>query len=304
MKDYAVTLKLISPSGTPWQSDTVIGHMAWQVAFGKCDLEIDEFLLLFNEYEPPFVISDGFPKGLLPRPLLPIPEAPVEAKTLAEYEATKRWQKAPYLTIEDFRAVCRGEKPDGEPKPDPWKTLETLHAALDRNIGTTGAGGELYATQSRMLPEEIGGITFYLRAKEDWLDRVITLFHEVGKAGYGRDKSLGLGQFEVTDVTDCDLFDMPETADGFVSLSSYVPAETDPNNGRWKLRIKRGKLGEHAGGQGNPFKKPIIQFEPGAVFWTGERPKPWYGTVVKNVAPGMPHAVQICYTLAVPCLFR
>ena len=95
MKDYAIKLKLLSPTGTPWQSDTMMGHMAWQVAFGRCDLEIDEFLLLFDEYEPPFVVSDGFPEGLLPRPLLSVPGALVEAGTLGEYVATKRWQKAP-----------------------------------------------------------------------------------------------------------------------------------------------------------------------------------------------------------------
>ena len=175
---------------------------------------------------------------------------------------------------------------------------------LDRNTGTTGGAGQLYATESKVLRDEIEAVTFYLRVQEDWYDRAITLFHEVGKAGYGRDKSVGLGQFEVAGVEECDFFSSFDSADAFVSLSSYVPAENDPNNGRWKLRIKRGKLGEHAGGHGNPFKKPIIQFEPGAVFRTGARPKSWYGRVVKNVAPGMPEAVQICYALAVPCIFK
>jgi CRISPR-associated protein Csm4 len=304
MKDYAVKLKLLSPTGTPWQSDTMMGHMAWQVSFGKCDLEIDEFLLLFNEYEPPFVLSDGFPEGFFPRPLLSVPGASIEADTLGEYEATKQWQKAPYLTIEDFKGVCRGQESKGEPRSDPWLITETLHAVLDRNIGTAVEPGGLYATESRVLPDEIEAVTYYLRVQEDWYDRAISLFHEVGKVGYGRDKSVGLGQFEVIEVEECNLFSAFDRADGFVSLSSYVPAENDPNNGRWSLRIKRGKLGEHAGGQGNPFKKPIIQFEPGAVFRTGERPKPWYGRVVKNVAPGMPEAVQICYTLSVPCIFK
>jgi len=304
MKNYAVKLKLLSPTGTPWQSDTMMGHMAWQVAFGKCDLEIDEFLLLFNENEPPFVLSDGFPEGLLPRPLLPVLGASVEAGTLGEYEVSKQWQKAPYLTVEDFRAVCRGEKPKRDPELDPWLITETLHAMLDRNTGTTGGAGELFATESRVLREDIEAVTFYLRVEEDWFDRAITLFHEVGKAGFGRDKSVGLGQFEVSDVKECDFFELFEGADGFVSLSSYVPAESDPLDGRWKLRIKRGKLGEHAGGQGNPFKKPIVQFEPGAVFRTGEKPKLWYGRAVKDIAPGMKEAVQVCYALAVPCLYK
>ena len=68
----------------------------------------------------------------------------------------------------------------------------------------------------------------------------------------------------------------------------------------WSVNVKLGKLGE-AAGTGNPFKRPLIQIKPGAVFRTGGRPTPFYGRVVKDIAPGMPDAVQICFTLAVPC---
>ncbi|NLI15122.1 MAG: hypothetical protein GX409_02425 [candidate division Zixibacteria bacterium] len=87
---------------------------------------------------------------------------------------------------------------------------------------------------------------------------------------------------------------------GFVSLSSMTPAADDPIDARIKIRTKYGKLGE--GIQTNPFKRPLIQIEPGAVFNTGSKPKEFYGRIVENIAPGNPEAVQNCYTLAVPCV--
>ena len=73
---------------------------------------------------------------------------------------------------------------------------------------------------------------------------------------------------------------------------------------RWRLRVKRGFLGEHAV-SGNPFKRPLVQFEPGAVFHAaGTAVGPYYGRLVSEIAPGMPAAVQNGYTFAVPCRWR
>ncbi|MEI9479639.1 MAG: hypothetical protein WCO26_24135, partial [Deltaproteobacteria bacterium] len=70
--DFRFDVRPLSPGGTPWQSDTIMGLMAWAVALNEGESAIREFLEPFLAGDPPFVVSDGFPSGLLPNPLIPI----------------------------------------------------------------------------------------------------------------------------------------------------------------------------------------------------------------------------------------
>ncbi|MBW1713416.1 MAG: hypothetical protein JRJ59_09750 [Deltaproteobacteria bacterium] len=304
-RDHRLRLRLLSPLGTPLQSDTIVGHLAWQAAFREGDQGVKGFLEPFLIGRPPFILSDGFPAGLLPRPLLPRGPGLTrssERLSLEKFTRDKHLLKAPLVTVEDFRELCSGSgKISSSPMENPWISTQTAHAAIDRSTDTTTPGGQLYETLAEALPGE--KVDLYLRAAEDGADRVAGMLEDISRIGYGRYKTVGMGQFRVESCQPWDEFRGPEEADGFVSLSSFMPASTDPTEGRWRIRIKRGFLGEGAGG-GYPYKKPLIQFEPGAVFRAGpEGPRPFYGRVVAGVAPGMPEAVQCCYTLSVPCRY-
>jgi len=300
MEDHRVRIRLKSPAGTPWQSDTIFGHLCWQVAYGVIGTDIDTFLQPFRDGNPPFVMSDGFPTGLMPRPMLQ--DSLETARTLDQYAADKRWRKATYISVVDFLAVCRGERTQGEPYDDPWVLATTPHASISRVTSTTGEGGAFFETESAYLSSP-GEIDIYLRCKHGWADKVIELLRAVSKTGYGRDKSVGLGAFEVSSIEEFDAFAKFDGANGFVSISSMVPAASDPVDARYRLRVKKGKLGEEWV-QPNPFKRPLLQMEPGAVFKVHGEIKEFYGRVVKNLAPGKPEVVQNCYALAVPCAVR
>jgi len=300
MEDYRIRIRLKSPAGTPWQSDTIFGHLCWQVVYGVIDRDIKSFLEPFVEGSPPFVLSDGFPAGLMPRPMLQDTLEP--AGTLDEYAANKRWRKAAYISVEDFLAVCRGEKTQGEPYDDPWVLATTPHASISRVTSTTGEGGAFFETESAYLSSP-GEVDIYLRCEAGWADKVIELLKAVSKTGYGRDKSVGLGAFEVAAIDKSDGFACFEGANGFVSISSMVPAASDPFDARYRLRVKKGRLGEEWV-QPNPFKRPLLQMEPGAVFKVHGEIKEFYGRVVKNLAPGKPEVVQNCYALPVPCVVK
>lgn len=300
MRDYRIRLKLKSHSGTPWQSDTIFGHLCWQVVYGAIDADIQSFLKPFLNGKPPFVLSDGFPAGMMPRPLLM--SAPDPVSTVEEYAANKRWRKAVYYTLDDFLRVCRGGKPEGEPLDDPWLHMITPHASLDRITNTTSSeGGGFYETESESLkaPSEID---IYARCENGWDEKLRVLFKAMSKTGFGRDKSVGLGAFEVVSLMEFDRFSGIDRANGFISLSTMVPAEGDPTDAYYRLRLKVGKLGESA--SGNPFKKPLLQMEPGAVFRTDRALEDYYGTVITGLAPGKPEAVQNCYCLAVPYILN
>ena len=304
MKDYLIKIKLLSATGTPWHSDTIFGHLCWQVAFGALRMNIEDFLRPFKNGKPPFVLSDGFPEGLMPIPLIKANRA--EAPDRVSYRLMKRQKKAPFCSVTDFLKICRGETNSFQPIDNPWKSAITAHASLDRNTSTTGEKGEggFYETESSFLesnrPEANANVDVYLRCESEWLDEVRLLFELMARSGYGRDKTTGLGVIEINSIDPFEEFGELKNPNGFVSLSSMVPAADDPIDARIRTRTKYGKIGE--GIQINPFKRPLIQIEPGAVFCTGDKPKEYYGRIVVNIAPGNPEVIQNCYALAAPCV--
>ncbi len=405
MLDFLIRICLLSPTGTPWQSDTLFGHLCWQVALGRADLPIEAFLAPFLGGEPPFVFSDGFPSGLMPKPMLPYrPEPSAESNlgqdaqaaikedclmgsrgsalassaashdaqaagnhaqdacaaispllsTLAAYAAAKRARKSRWITTAEFQRLCRGELFQPAPVADPWRKVTFSHASLDRRnlrTGGEGAAGEFFESEAEILdsssatadphPAALANVLdLYLRAvSEEWAARAELLLREVARAGFGRDKSTGFGAFEVIGREPTHLFDPspaasdslrdlrdsapnppspssqppsfpPPCPNGLVSLSSYVPAAGDPTDGFWRLRVKRGKLGEPGAWNApadqpirHPFKRPLLELEPGAVFRLppGAPPRPIYGRMVPGLSDAFPKAVQCGYTLAVPC---
>lgn len=301
---YRIALKLRSLAGTPWQADTVLGNLAWLEVLHGGDVEVASFLAPFVAGDPPIVLSDGFPEGLLPRPLFH--RETVRAKDLASYAKERIERKAEFIRAKNFDLIRRGKAVEVEPVTSPWVELEILHASISRKTGTTSAeAGNLFSSQTWTISsnvEEAGNtvINIYALCKEGWRDRLAMLFQDLSLVGFGRDKSIGMGQVELLQIDPWHGFSSFEGADGFIALSSFVPAENDPTDGNWAVNVKYGKLGENAGG-GNPFKRPFIQLKPGAVFYTGTKPRPYYGRTLKNLAPGFPESLQLCYCLSVPC---
>lgn len=127
----------------------------------------------------------------------------------------------------------------------------------------------------------------------------------LAQGGYGKKRTTGKGAFSLNSFERFNGFGLPEgvIANGFVMLSHFVPAATDPTDGAWKVRVKYGKLGDEKTFCGNPFKKPLIMLQPGAVFRT-ENPKLWYGMLVENIAFTDPDVVQYGFGFAVPLIYQ
>jgi CRISPR-associated protein Csm4 len=73
MKIYRAILKQLSPSRTPWQADTLFGHLCWQMLYHEGETALNDFLDLYRQRQPPLLFSNGFPGDYLPRPYLPPP---------------------------------------------------------------------------------------------------------------------------------------------------------------------------------------------------------------------------------------
>src|SRR5208337_1708500 len=91
-RDYTVEVELKSPIITAFQADTIFGHICWAIRFIRWDGSEDgdglkEFLDLYDNrgQGPPLLVSDGFPKGYLPKPVLP----PITQRELDSVVAAK-----------------------------------------------------------------------------------------------------------------------------------------------------------------------------------------------------------------------
>jgi len=309
MQTHRIELSVPSAFITPWQADTLFGHLCWMAERhdGFSNFTGAQGLIdLFRGGEPPFILSDGFPAGLLPAPLTLKnryqPEA-AEVLNRDSYTRLKEAKKREYLALPQFQSFLRGETPDLTSEGKGFLPAVTLHNQINRFTNTTGDQGNLFELDGWFAPE--GGVHIYAKISPGFADDLKRLFDLFVQGGFGAKKSTGKGACSLTgfaESTDLEIAgSQVQPANGFVTLSHFVPAQNDPTDGAYKTRIKYGKLGEENTFCGNPFKKPFIAIRPGAVFRTPSV-RPWYGRLLEGIACAshMQDIVQYAFAFAVP----
>ena len=166
---------------------------------------------------------------------------------------------------------------------------------ISRLTGTTGEQGNLFGFKEYWIPE----VVIYGKVEEAHEDFLKGLFGEFGRSGYGKRKAVGYGAIDRLEFSRFEGFPSPAGTNGFITLSAFVPSPGDPTDGRWRLRVKYGRLGEEFAFGGNPFKKPLVMLEPGSVFY--DTPvREYYGQMVGEVSAFHSEVVQYGYALPVP----
>jgi CRISPR-associated protein Csm4 len=321
MQTYRATLRPRSATRSPWQADTLFGHLCWLIRYESGEPALRDLLDLYRAGPPPLLFSDGFPGDWLPRPLLPRPSieagaeaakaASVAAMRVAKHEKSIRW-----ISLEEFDALRNGESRVLEARPEIGTGRTVLKNAINRLTGGTtpvddlpGGGGNLYnadelafvtaaGTERETLP-----ISIYVRAIDDaWAERAQYWLGQLARSGYGAKKSVGYGHFALEGWEPFPAFDaIPSNANGFISLANWVPAQADPTNGFYETLVKYGKLGEELANSANPFKFPLVMLTAGSCFYTEGAIRAWYGRLVERIAP-LPDVpiVHYGYAFAVP----
>ena len=229
-------------------------------------------------------------------------------------EAMRRQKKTrgiEYVRLHEFNALCRREPVELVIQQDTLCTERVLKNQINRLTGGTTAldeeaGGNLYDVNERRFIDRTNGallpLAVYVKVADDeWANRTLDLFERVSLSGFGAKKSAGYGQFRVQGFEPFDGFGQLPEANGFVSLSNFVPAPGDPDRGHYRTLVKYGKLGEEYASSGrlSPFKFPILMFRAGSTFHTLE-PRQVYGRLVKGVHPEDEGIVQYGYAFALP----
>src|SRR4030042_510982 len=158
MKTYKINLKIHGSIMTPFQADTLFGHLCWIVAYKLGEKEIEEFLEPFKKGNPPFIISDGFPNDLLPKPLS-------ADLNIDDPQERKEFKKIDFVSFGEFNSLLRDEKVKPQASPPPIVSYLTPHNSINRLTNSTLAEGGVYSLKETIIPE----IDIYLKAhSEEW----------------------------------------------------------------------------------------------------------------------------------------
>jgi len=175
-----------------------------------------------------------------------------------------------------------------------------VHVEIDRKTFTS-KDGQLFTENPKYLSEDTVSVIFVKILSRDKWDNYNCekILKNVFEIGFGKKKSSGYGHFEIVGFDDYTEFDEPEDFNGFVSLSHYLPANSDIlRDAYYDINVKYGKFGEEKSNSQNPFKPPMLLMKPGSCFITDVK-KEFYGRAIKHYVDYQPKAIHngIAFTL-------
>ncbi len=157
---------------------------------------------------------------------------------------------------------------------------------LRNSISRGGTGGddgstELFEVPYSTLTRGDAGLTLFARGSTRGLDILTESLEMLARTGYGADASVGHGAFRVNGgPSTCPALDDVPHSNGFVSLSTYQPAPSDPIDGNWQAFVKYGKMAPEFH-DSVVFKRPQIMIKPGACFRTSGPPQSFCGGPIR-----------------------
>jgi CRISPR-associated protein Csm4 len=168
--------------------------------------------------------------------------------------------------------------------------------------GTTGKGrfAPFETTISWFYPGVL--LSLFILADPEFLDKegLVKGMSRIGKFGFGRDASTGMGRFTILDTCPLPLPDL-SAGDALYTLAPCLP-EKDRFNQTWFTPFVRfGKHGDLLAGVRQPFKNPVIMADEGAVCIPAQNIEtPYIGCAVTNVSKAMPETVVQAYAPVLP----
>ncbi len=292
---YLWKIKPLSSYMTPWQSDTIYGHLLYGAGLLYDESFVTSLIKEFEEY-PPFIVSDGFVGNKLPminKGNLKRNETEEFCKTYKKdaieiIKELKEINKIKFISLDEFNKFRTENYNKKSFVHD--KLLETLkeknnknqqstpvmHNVINRISGST-QDNSLFHLKETYINEDI---YIYIKVREDFdLEILKKLLSFMENNGFGKKTSSGKGNFKTVSFERFDGFTTIENPNAFVTLSNYIPKEFDYEEVISSSHIiKRGKV---YGDTAFPFKKPFACFTQGSLFKMSENKK--YGKVLKGI---------------------
>lgn len=308
MQTYRFTLQPLTAFGTHLVGDTLFGQLCWTLRHLYGESRLDALLTGYTAGTPFMVVSDAFPKGYIPLPSLPsrcwLTGAGNDRKTLKK----KRWLALTNITkpTAQWQQLAELE----QSLPGFTTTLTQMHNTINRQTGTTGTGQFApFSTQQRWYATD-ALLDVYVVLNESLLslDELARALDVIGKTGYGRDASTGLGKFNLhtamnEPVAEKVAFDAPRTAKHWLTLAPSAPQGLafDAQQSYYQVQTRFGRHGDAAALSTNPYKRPILMARTAAVFCTpDQQPRQFIGQGIAHVSHIDERAVHQGYAPVVP----
>lgn len=337
MKLYEITIRPTAGFGTPLKGDTIFGHFCWQAYYKPSLLSGSLEKQLLSYLERPFaVFSSAYPKigdelgrYVLKRPDLPpwmlSPQQDSEDRLTRARKAKELKRKKWIVVGKDFSLLKEGvdllddaglsqalrmavaydeaQSPRIR-KSGLWTETVHSHNTISRLTWTTGSGQFAPFTETVTFYAPGAELAIFVLVDEDAtsIDRVVEAMSLIGKTGFGREASTGLGRFEVVGTAELPL-PRAANANALYCLSPCVPATDSFSRAFFTPFVRFGKHGDNLARSRNPFKNPVLMADEGAVFIPTDVAafeKPYFGRGVTGVSLVQPSAVAQGYSIYLP----
>lgn len=298
MDALRLTLTPQTAFGTPLVGDTLFGHLCWGIAEAYGADRLRELLHGYCDANPFLIASDAFPAGHLPLPTLP---SAYWKKTPGE-EDRKALKKRQWLPLDALEKPVRDWQQHAKSNNDIAADLLTSHTqahnSINRATHTTGSDQfapfaseqNWYSTNSQWqlyLLHDPARITS---------DELALVLANLGHSGYGRDASTGLGKYQITKIENSgELF--TRTGNAAMTLAPCCPQGQgfDGTRSYYQTLTRFGRHGNIQATAGNPYKKPVLMAQTGAVFSGDRHGRPWIGQGIGGISASQPEAVHQGY---------
>jgi CRISPR-associated protein Csm4 len=287
---------------TSLMSDTLFGHFCWAILYREGESFLSDFLESYgNENPAPVLFSSAFISGYLPRPVFPSPSRDrINAFILKNFGEekkkyfegiswVKRTNKLRHIMLNQWMSLKNDYSEERlfesliqQEGMDELKVSEievTTSNMISRESGTVSQEGGLFQREKTWYYKDVK-LDIYVEINDKEANDIVNWFliDHLPENGFGADKSVGLGSLLIDrdDTFDPDQFAVAD-ANACLCLSMTSFPEMESFDVYYRLTTKFGKLGgtfafsSPTGGNPKPFKKPILMYEPGAVFFCNEK---------------------------------
>ena len=321
MKLYEIIIKPISAFGTPLKGDTIFGQFCWQTFYDNKE-DKSEFKRLIETYhEHPFVIfSSAFPviktsKKTEKSYALKMPDIPLsllfpQKENLNHTERIEYKKQIKIFKNKKWMVIDHNLEIDFSLKNDLFFTDQELLKKFYNDSGydsliissqrtqntinrlTNTTGEDQFAPFPNSVFNYLPDIelALFVLVDEDHLSiqTIVNRLEKMGETGFGKDSSTGMGRFKIIKH---DPLAQPNPSDivALYTLAPHVFGDKNFEKEYFQPFVRFGKHGSIFAAAGNPFKKPIMMANEGAVlaYPINENPlnKSYVGkAVTKNIS--------------------
>ena len=302
LNSFTVGLRLRSGLGTPLKAETLWGHLCWGIRYCQGHAALEEWLSRYDQGSAPLILSDPFPAGFRPRPCLP-GVVSSEIPTRKDADLRKGVNRIRWLSTQSFDSLRRDMSADrlvtilsDKAAQQPAAMVETsmTHAGINRLTGGTEQpdGGALFTSSATFCDtasqQDQAGLFEVLVRSPESAETIQQWFRDGLQAGYGRDAATGMGQIDVTEVSENQFTPVPE-ANAVMLLSSAVPRRGDPHRGFFSIGVHSGRVGGEFAiglmpdGSSNRQKYPVRTLLTGTVLLTDSADQFCVGQVLSGI---------------------